>query len=108
VIRHIVLFNFKAGTTQADEDETLRRYRAMKDVPSIKSIELCTPVRTHSRHALATFKYAYAAVMTFDDVAGFEAYREHPLHLEFDEGWVKRFLDEETVWSCQFAVEPVG
>ena len=106
MIRHIVLFNFKAGTGDADEAETLRRYRAMKDVPSIRSIELCTPVATHSRHAQHNFKYA--AVMTFDDVAGFEAYRDHPLHVTFDEDWVKPFLDEETIWSCQFTIEAIG
>jgi hypothetical protein len=106
VIRHIVLFNFKPGTSDSDRDETLRRYRAMKDVPSIRTIELCIPVPTKSRHARGMF--SYAAVMTFDSVDGFEAYRDHPLHVTFDDDWVKPFLDEETIWSGQFEIERVG
>jgi hypothetical protein len=106
LIRHIVLFNFKPETSDPDRAETLRRYRLMKDVPSIRSIELCTPARTQSRHARGNF--SYAAVMTFDDVAGFEAYRNHPLHVTFDDDWVKPFLDEETIWSGQFDIEQLG
>lgn len=103
MIRHIVLFNFRQGVAEADQAETLRRYRAMKDVPSLRSLELCQPVKTISRHARGNFNYA--AVMTFDDVAGFEAYVRHPLHHTFDEEWVKRFLDEDTIWSGQFDIE---
>jgi hypothetical protein len=106
MIRHIVLFNFKPGVSDAAKEETLRRLRAMKDVPSIRGLELNGAVATQSRHA-GKRPFAYSCVMTFDDVDGFHSYTQHPLHKAFDEDWVKPNLDEDTIWSGQFEIEEV-
>ena len=76
----------------------------MKAIPSMRSLELCTPVSTRSRHAGKRI-HQYAAVMTFDDVEGFHQYIGHPLHHTFDNDWVKYYLDEDTIVSGQFEIE---
>jgi hypothetical protein len=102
MIRHVALFSFKADTSAEDRAATLETMRRARDVPSVRSMELGQLVPTTSVHARGN--YQFAVIMTFDDVAGFEAYLAHPLHKAFGP-WVFRCLEEPEIWTGQFELE---
>jgi hypothetical protein len=77
MIRHVVLFRFADTVTPADIEslvETLRTLPSM--IPEIRRYE-CGPDVTGDAG-----NFDFAATAEFDDVAGYEAYRDHEGHRE--------------------------
>jgi hypothetical protein len=82
VIRHVVVFKYKATATEAQIAEVTRGFRALKDkIPGIVSFE---QGRNHSPEKLDQgFNYVY--MVTFSSVAARDGYLPHPEHKKFGE-----------------------
>jgi hypothetical protein len=77
MIRHCVHFQFTVDTTSADID---RIHSALASLPP-----LISSVRSyvHGRDlGVGSGTWAYGITADFDDIAGWEAYDQHPAHLE--------------------------
>ena len=79
-LRHVVLFGFKDGTTEADIDEIVRRFAALADsVPDIQAFEWGvnnSPEGINRGHT-------HCFVLTFASEAARDAYLPHPDHEAF-------------------------
>jgi len=77
VIRHVVLWAFKAGVPQPEREAILGAVRALATaVPSLRSLEVgenVSPARAQG--------FTHVLVETFDDRDGLAAYASHPDHL---------------------------
>jgi hypothetical protein len=80
VIRHVVVFKYKATTTDAQIAEVNAGFRAMKEkIPGIVSFE---QGKNHSPEKLDQgFNHVY--LITFASVAARDAYLPHPEHKKF-------------------------
>ena len=82
MITHVVLLRLRAGLS-ADEraglSDALRA--AIQTIPSIRRVRVGRRV-THGRPYEQSMRvaYDYAALLDFDDMAGLQAYLEHPAH----------------------------
>lgn len=109
MIAHIVLFRPKSSVSDADR-------RAMFDalgaaatgIPSVRRFYVGARVK-HGRpyEHLMTADYPFAAVIEFDDLAGLQAYLNHPQHdrlgnlfYEFLESALVYDYDAESVGSA--------
>ena len=79
-LRHVVLFNFKEGTTPEQIKAIEDKFRSLPArIPEIKAFEWGTAVG--DRGANAGFTHCF--FVTFDDAAGRKVYLPHPAHKEF-------------------------
>lgn len=83
MIVHVVLFEPRAGLTDAERQKVLDDLRlAATSIPSLRRCRIGRRIR----HGLPGYEQAmpidfqYAAIMEFDDRAGLEAYLRHPAH----------------------------
>src|SRR6185295_18818475 len=104
MITHIVLFRPRAGLS-ADDRAGLANvlHTAIRTIPSIRRSRVGRRV-THGRAYEQRLQpdLEYAALLDFDDLAGLQAYLEHPAH----EALAARFfevLDEALIYD--FALE---
>ena len=80
VLRHVVLFQFKAGTSQADIDRIVKGFSELpKKVDSIIDFEWGTDVSVEKKSE----GFTHAFVVTFRDAKGRDSYLPHPAHKEF-------------------------
>jgi hypothetical protein len=82
VIAHVVIFRPRPGLSDTDRRDLADAFReALRDIPSIRRARIGRRV-THGRpyESLMGVDYQYAAILEFDDLAGLEAYLEHPAH----------------------------
>lgn len=107
MIAHIVLFRAKPGVADSDRRAMFDALRAAAtEIPTVRRFHVGNRI-THGRsyEQLMTEDYPYAAVVEFDDLAGLEAYLQHPRH----EGLGALFyqlLDAALVYD--YALEAVG
>ena len=79
-LRHVVLFQFKEGTSEAKINEIETKFTSLPgDIPEIAAYEWGT---NNSPEGLAD-GYSHCFLVTFDDEAGREVYLPHPSHTEF-------------------------
>jgi len=80
VVRHVVVFKYKATATDAQIAEVTAGFRAMKDkIPGILSFE---QGKNHSPEKLDQgFNHVY--LVTFSSVAARDAFLPHPEHKKF-------------------------
>jgi len=79
---HVVLFRPRPDLTAADRAGLVEAFEAaLQRIPSIRRFNVGRRV-THGAgyEALMPVSLDYAAVIEFDDLAGLEAYLEHPAH----------------------------
>lgn len=79
---HIVLFRPKAGVSDADRQALLAAIEhAATQIPSVRRFHIGRRAR-HGRgyEQQMTQDFPYAAVVEFDDLAGLQAYLQHPAH----------------------------
>ena len=82
-LRHMVLFGFKAGVAQAQIDELVARFGALKDlVPGVEAFEWGTDV---SPEGLAQ-GHSHCFLLTFASERDRDAYLPHPAHQAFVSG----------------------
>jgi hypothetical protein len=84
VIVHVVLFRPKASVPQAERRALAESFaEAVRTIPSVKSAQIGRRVRHGAGYeAMPQSDLQYAALITFDDRAGLEAYLRHPAHAE--------------------------
>ena len=80
VFRHVVLFKFKDGTSDAQVKQVVDAFRELKKkVDVIKGFEYGTDVSTEGRAQ----GFTHCFFVTFADDKGRDAYLPHPAHKEF-------------------------
>jgi Stress responsive A/B Barrel Domain len=91
-LRHIVLFGFKQGTTEAEIDEIARRFGGLAGaVPGIQAFEWGANNSPEGKAGGHTHCFA----MTFVSEAARDAYLPHPKHKEFVDfasAWIEQAL----------------
>jgi hypothetical protein len=79
-VRHIVIFKYKAGTSDAQIKEVTDAFRALqKSIPGIQAFE--DGVNNSPEKKNLGFTHAY--VLTFENAAARDAYLPHPEHDKF-------------------------
>ena len=80
LLRHVVLFKFKAEVTPAQVQEVVDAFRALPGkIDTIHSFEWGTDVSVENKAA----GFTHGFLVTFRDEKGREVYLPHPAHLEF-------------------------
>ena len=80
MLRHVVLFKFKADATQEQIDEVTDAFAALpKKIDAIKDFEWGTDVSVENK----TAGFTHCFVVTFADEEGRAEYLPHPAHKEF-------------------------
>lgn len=75
MIRHVVLFTWNAETTDADIVAITQGLRQLPSiVPELRAYHVGPDLNIGGNAD-------YAVVADFDDLAGYEAYRDHPEHV---------------------------
>jgi hypothetical protein len=81
-VRHVVVFKYKPGATEAQIREVTDAFRALKDrIPGIVSFE--HGVNNSPEGKNLGFTHVY--VLTFEDAEARDAYLPHPEHRTFGE-----------------------
>lgn len=77
MIKHIVLFKFKAGASEARLGELEKRLSALPaQIPEIRSYEFGLDVVRSER------SYDFALISAFEDLESLKRYQDHPAHQE--------------------------
>lgn len=82
MITHLVIFRPRPELTDADRRGLADALRsALQTIPSIRAARIGRRV-THGRpyEQLMRVDYQFAALLDFDDIAGLQAYLQHPAH----------------------------
>lgn len=80
LLRHVVLFKFKTGTTPAQVDAIVEAFRALPGkIDTIVDFEWGTDVSTENRAE----GFTHGFLVSFKDEKGREVYLPHPAHKEF-------------------------
>ncbi len=80
VLRHVVLFGFKASATPAQIQEVERAFRALPaSIANIQALEWGTNVSPENLSA----GYTHCFLLTFASAADRDAYLPHPAHKAF-------------------------
>jgi hypothetical protein len=80
LLRHVVLFKFKEGTTTAQIDEIVAAFKALKGkIDVIQDFEYGTDVGVENKSQ----GFTHCFFVTFRDEKGRDAYLPHPAHKEF-------------------------
>jgi hypothetical protein len=75
VLTHVVLFKLKDRDAAKIEEARHMLEKLREGIPTLRSLEVGANV-THSARS-----YDLALITRFDDLAGYQVYREHPVHL---------------------------
>lgn len=91
-LRHVVLFGFREGTSEAEISEIARRFGTLAgDVPGIEAFEWGANNSPEGKAA----GHDYCFVLTFVSEEARDAYLPHPKHKEFvafASAWIERAL----------------
>ena len=92
-LRHIVLFGFKDGTTQADVMEIACRFAELRDlIPGISDFEWGENNSAEGKNQ----GLSHCFMLTFDTEDARDAYLPHPAHVAFA-GWARPWIERVTV-----------
>ncbi len=92
-LRHVVLFGFKPGAGEAQIDELVARFRALRDlVPGVEAFEWGVD---NSPEGLGQ-GHSHCFTLTFADEAARDAYLPHPHHAAFAQ-WAGRLIEKALV-----------
>jgi hypothetical protein len=93
-VRHSVVFTPTHAEGSAEEADLLAAMRRLAAIPGVEAFELMREVSPKN-------DYRYGLTMEFVDDSAYQAYNEHPEHVEFvDRRWdseVAEFLEIDTV-----------
>lgn len=80
VLRHVVLFKFKPGTTEADIEKVKQAFLNLKSgIDTVRNIEAGKDISTENLQQ----GFTHCFIVTFEDTAGRDTYLHHPVHNEF-------------------------
>ncbi len=87
MIRHTVVFTLKHPAGSDEERAFLDAATVLAEIPSVRRFERLRQVGKKN-------EFAFGLSMEFEDEAGYEAYRRHPLHERFvQEWWIPQVAD---------------
>jgi heme-degrading monooxygenase HmoA len=93
-IRHSVVFTPTHAAGSAEEADLLAAIGRLAAIPGVEAFELMREVSPKN-------SYRYALTMEFPDASAYQAYNEHPEHVEFvEQRWdaeIAAFLEIDTV-----------
>ncbi len=93
MLRHVVMFGFKDGTSAAEIDEIVRRFAGLKDeVPDIEAFEYG---ENNSPEGLND-GLSHCFLLTFPSTQARDAYLPHPRHKAFAD-WVGQWVAKVVV-----------
>jgi len=99
-LRHVVLLGFKSGTTDAEIDEIVRRFSALRDVvPGIEAFEWGL---NNSPEGLS-HGLTHCFTLTFGSIEARDTYLPYPEHKAFAD-WVGQWVEHVTVvdyWATE-------
>lgn len=79
---HVVYFWLKKPDSAADRAALIAGLQTLAEIPSVRSLQIGVPASTEQR-AVVDNSFQVSELMMFDDVAGQNAYQEHPIHKQF-------------------------
>jgi len=79
---HVVYFWLKNPESSADRAALIAGLKTLADIPSVRSLQIGVPASTEQRDVVDN-SFQVSEIMMFDDVAGQNAYQEHPIHKQF-------------------------
>ena len=80
VFRHVVLFKFKPGTSDADVEKVRTAFHNLKNgIETVRNVESGRDVSTEGLQQ----GFTHCFIVTFDNAAGRDTYLTHPVHQEF-------------------------
>ena len=84
---HIVLFRPKSGLSESDRQEMLDAISdASREIPSVRRFIVgARVVHGAAYERMMPADFPYAAMVEFDDLAGLQAYLQHPKHQQLGE-----------------------
>lgn len=87
MIRHTVAFTLKHPRGSAEEKAFLDATLILKNIPGVKNFERLT--QTSRKNS-----FCFGLSMEFDDRQTFEAYNNHPIHVDFiQQYWIPYVTD---------------
>lgn len=78
---HCVYFWLRPDLTEAERAQFVEGARSLTAIESVRHGWVGTPAATD--RAVIDRTYSYALVVVFDDMAGHDAYQDHPVHDRF-------------------------
>ena len=81
MIAHHVLFWLKADTSEEQKNAFRQSLETLEAVEAIKFMHIGTPAPIE--RAVVDTTYTFSLVVTFEDMAGHDAYQVHPVHQAF-------------------------
>jgi len=98
MIRHLVFYRMKPGTSAEDENKLLAQARReLAKLPGVNNLKAGRNIRPSGND------YTLALSMDFEDEAALDTYRVHPDHLAFIKSVVEPVVSD--VWRFDFAYE---
>lgn len=92
-LRHVVLFGFKAATTESEIEEIARRFAGLRDViAGISDFEWGENNSPEGKSQGLT----HCFTLTFLSETARDAYLPHPDHVAFA-GWARKWIERVTV-----------
>jgi Stress responsive A/B Barrel Domain len=91
VLRHVVVFRFKEGTTAAQIDAIAAALRALPgQIPELRAYDVGEDAGLSAGNA------DFAVVADADDEAGWATYRDHPAHRKVIDELISPVIDART------------
>ena|SRR5688572_7833420 len=81
-LAHHVFFWLKNPQSTADRDRLLAGLRTLEKIETVRGTHFGVPASTEKRDVVDN-SYSVSEILFFDDVAGQNAYQEHPIHKQF-------------------------
>ena len=89
-LMHVVHFWLDPELSADDREAFLAGVRGLSEIPTVRELYVGAPAATPSRGVVDN-SFDYALVVWFDDVAGHDAYQDHPIHVAFVEAHEAKF-----------------
>ncbi len=84
MIRHMLMLNLKADTSDSDREDLFGQIRKLSDIRSVRRLaigEVLQP-RDAGYRARMSSEFQYVLLMDFADEEGLEIYQKDPFHVE--------------------------
>jgi hypothetical protein len=79
---HHVFFWLKNPDSKSDRERLIEGIRTLRDIDMVRECHIGVPAPTANRDVVDS-SYQVSELLFFDDVAGQNAYQNHPIHLQF-------------------------
>jgi hypothetical protein len=82
MVSHVVLMTPRPDLTSADRSEFVEIFRrALREIPSVRGVRIGRRIAHGAAYeSLARDTFEFVAAIDFDDLAGLQAYLQHPAH----------------------------